>query len=367
MCRIQSTRPGFTLRGPCARVVAACSKEPVHPVSGTKVLLLMPRSSDGQNEHAALLSPKSRAGEGGLSRTVVPRWRWTRFIGRPRVSPWVTICPMTAPTSVYVELTRAFNRGRCRAVLCSGQAVVLHRLSMMSKDGDWIVRENPEDLQHILLELQSRGAVYRCGAPLDIRWLRHGWSSHLEFRVGGVRIRVDFFTRPPRLPFQDVQSQFDRGQPDSAPFVDLVSLARMKMTDREKDWPIIGELARRMEAIEDRVLWSRSARELLSMRKTHPGLFATLVKERPLLGLETDELHAWEAALDRERRDWMHRNEERLAVYARASEKWRLAWMGVDSRMQGHVLVDSHRIMVDAAEQLLPQDPHPEAGSAPQS
>jgi hypothetical protein len=35
--------------------------------------------------------------------------------------------------TIYVELTRELNRGRLRAVICSGQAVVLHRLAIMSK------------------------------------------------------------------------------------------------------------------------------------------------------------------------------------------------------------------------------------------
>ena len=42
---------------------------------------------------------------------------------------------------IYHQLTREFNAGRVRAVLCSGQAVVLHRLAITSKDGNWIVRE----------------------------------------------------------------------------------------------------------------------------------------------------------------------------------------------------------------------------------
>ena len=36
----------------------------------------------------------------------------------------------------YVRLTREFNHGRLRAILASGQAVVLYRLAIMSKDGD---------------------------------------------------------------------------------------------------------------------------------------------------------------------------------------------------------------------------------------
>lgn len=42
----------------------------------------------------------------------------------------------------YLELTEELNRGRLRALLSSGQAVVVHRLAIMSKDGDWILRED---------------------------------------------------------------------------------------------------------------------------------------------------------------------------------------------------------------------------------
>jgi len=38
--------------------------------------------------------------------------------------------------SVYLALTCEFNEGALRAILSSGQAVVLHRLAVMSKDGD---------------------------------------------------------------------------------------------------------------------------------------------------------------------------------------------------------------------------------------
>jgi len=45
-------------------------------------------------------------------------------------------------TNIYLDLTRQFNHGRLRAVLAGGQAMVLHRLAIMSKDGDWILRED---------------------------------------------------------------------------------------------------------------------------------------------------------------------------------------------------------------------------------
>lgn len=95
----------------------------------------------------------------------------------------------------FLQLTAEFNEGRLRAIICSGQAVVLHRLAMMSKDGDWIVRESEEDLAHIRRVLANHGAHYRYGAPLDVRWLAGGWSSRLEFRSeDGLRVRTVFFS-----------------------------------------------------------------------------------------------------------------------------------------------------------------------------
>ena len=70
--------------------------------------------------------------------------------------------------------TSAFNAGRSRAIISSGQAVVLHRLAVMSKDGDWLLREDEEALAFILTVLADRDATYRFGAPLDLRWMRGG-------------------------------------------------------------------------------------------------------------------------------------------------------------------------------------------------
>ena len=94
---------------------------------------------------------------------------------------------------IYLDLTREFNARRLRTSLCSDQAVVLLRLAIASKDGDWILREDQEALDHVLAVLEQHGARYRFCAPLDLRWLRNGWSSHFEFQHGGMRVRTDFF------------------------------------------------------------------------------------------------------------------------------------------------------------------------------
>ena len=101
--------------------------------------------------------------------------------------------------TMYLELTRQFNQNRLRAIISSGQAVVLHRVAMMSKDGDWIVREDDETTGHILSVLNSYKAHYRFSAPLDLRWLRYGWSAHFESVHNNIRVRIDLVSRPPRI------------------------------------------------------------------------------------------------------------------------------------------------------------------------
>ncbi|MCX7347435.1 MAG: hypothetical protein NTU78_17200, partial [Alphaproteobacteria bacterium] len=80
-------------------------------------------------------------------------------------------------SNIYLELTRRFNHGHVRAILAGGQAVVLHRLAIMSKDGDWILREDHQTMEHVLSVLERYGARYRFGAPLDVRWMASGWST----------------------------------------------------------------------------------------------------------------------------------------------------------------------------------------------
>ncbi len=127
---------------------------------------------------------------------------WTE--NAPGIRLVTEIPAMPRPDNPYLQLTAAFNAGRLREIVCSGQAVVLHRLTMMSKDGDWIVREDEADLAHIRQVLTGHGARYHFGAPLDARWLAGGWSAHFEFRTQtDLRLRTDFFSRPPRLDCSD--------------------------------------------------------------------------------------------------------------------------------------------------------------------
>ena len=267
--------------------------------------------------------------------------------------------------NIYLDLTNEFNDGDLRAILSSGQAVVLHRLALSSKDGDWIVREAPDDLNHILEILQRHGARYRLGAPLDVRWMSGAWSAHFEFASNNTRVRCDFVTRPPRLCAEDLQLLWDeqeRGENGNfpVPTIDGRRLSELKKTDRERDYPFIGELARRMP-LQDQLLLSRSALDLLELVKSYPEEVAASVSKRPLLGLllePTCTRRTIQLALSEEQIDMMEKNEVRLAAFGRAARKWQALWPKLQKEARGLPLLQAHQLLIQRAVDVLPENPH---------
>lgn len=258
--------------------------------------------------------------------------------------------------TIYQELTAAFNVGRTRAILSSGQAVVMHRLAVMSKDGDWILREDAETLGHVLAVLEERGASYRLGAPLDLRWMEGGWSAHFEFHTERLRVRTDFMTRPPRLETKALQALWADADahPQPVPFVDVVTLAELKKTNRERDYAIIGELARLADDPADCLLLSRSARDLIELARQHPALAGTVALRRPVLKHLHDGLAGLEAALDAERRELIHANERRLQAYMQAAQAWLDEWPRISAEIARTPLREAHTALVGYAAEYLP-------------
>jgi len=134
----------------------------------------------------------------------------------------------------------------------------------------------------------------------------------------------------------------------------LHRLAIMKKTNREKDYAVIGELARGMLDPDDQILCSRSARDLLQLAQQHPDRVRHLADKRPALTAIGQGREALEAALDAERRQLIRTNEERLARYMEASTQWGAAWPELSRQMEKLDLPEAHRLMVRRAETLLP-------------
>lgn len=237
-----------------------------------------------------------------------------------------------------IEFFRSFQtllRGRSIAgVLTSGMACVEYGLQQNTKDTDWIV--HPDDSANLValfgeLERGMSGANWRIsyrglfGAPLDQEYLDGGWTSHLAAfeQPASAERHLDFFGRPPRA-----------GEAWRADAVAGIAsrdiVARMKKTDRPKDWPMVNALA--IQAYYDgdsrAVLHLREPEILREAWRQSPATSRdSFVKERPLLGvLETLDDLRLERLLLVEQMIWQRVNRERYLVYQGAWKEFYRRW-----------------------------------------
>jgi hypothetical protein len=250
--------------------------------------------------------------------------------------------------NVYFELTEAFNETEPTAALASGQAVVFYRIAIMSKDGDWVVRETADACEHVLAVLASHDARYRPGAPLDLRWLSGGWSSHFEFFDDRRRrVRCDFVSRPPRVPKSSVDALFQRAQSTQLLTVDVESLILMKQTQRAKDYPVIGPLAALLRPEREIELTTDPDRILALAAQVGQGSMRPAVR-----AALTADRRAIVVALAEEVDDQQQRDRRRVDAYQQAAGRYLS-----ECRIQGLSelpLREAHLRMCEAAHRLLP-------------
>ena len=142
------------------------------------------------------------------------------------------------------------------------------------------------------------------------------------------------------------------------PFVGLRDLALMKMTQREKDYPIIGELARRLSEVADQLRFSRSAGDLIHIARKHPGETARQERLRPLLALAiAGDRNRLAEALDAERRHLIQADAARLAHFQRVAANWAGAWPKLEARLDALPLEKAHAMMCETAVAYLPFAP----------
>jgi len=171
------------------------------------------------------------------------------------------------------------------------------------------------------------------------------------------RLRTDFVTRPPRISAAERDRMWRDADATASDVVALEPLARMKMTMREKDYAVIGELARRMDDPRTQLLYSRSSRDLIRLTGDYPEVHAAAMTERPLLAQVAAGREALDEALDRERRALMRADEARLERYRDAASAWAAAWPVVARQVEGLPLDEAHRIVSARAEHVLPWRP----------
>lgn len=275
---------------------------------------------------------------------------------------------MSDPIAFYRSFRGLLRERAIKATLTSGMACVEYGLQQNTKDTDWIL-----DLEGIIrlvelcgeLERGVSGRSWRVtyrglfGAPLDREYLAGGWTSHLAAFEGpeSAERHLDFFGRAPRL-----GAGWNALAEGGIASRDVV--ARMKKTDRPKDWPLVNGLA--LQAFFDgdpaAVLHLREPTVLHeAWERTPPNLRESFAHERPLLAALSDH---GDADVDRlllvEQLLWQCVNRERYLVYQQAWKAFYRDWQRdrVGEWPTSEPFLQQHRRVCEAARaHALPPAP----------
>jgi hypothetical protein len=184
---------------------------------------------------------------------------------------------------------------------------------------------------------------------LDQGWLRGGWTSHFFWKIADVEAYLDVFGVAPR-----------GSTPWATELLGLFAgphtVAEMKRTDRDKDWPFATALGTNMLDSGDARGWlhifdADVMRSLIPRMPCPPQIVA----QRPVLKLAIERDPRLEQAIHVEKLYWNALDRARMRVYERAVRPYLVAVR--KARIpKGASLAVQHQSRLECAERL-PQNP----------
>ena len=240
------------------------------------------------------------------------------------------------------------------AEITSGLACVHHRLAEVTKDCDiWIPPTSLAAFKHLVLTRQWQGhlALYRSAlsVPLDVRWLNGGWSAHIVWE-GRPKAQVDVFGCMPRI----------LEHTGGGVYSDEETLARVKMTRREKDWPTVHALGERLITKGDPkgLLFLQKAESLFAAKeKFSREQWAAQAKDRPLLACfdRATQVTMLAAHLRTEQTFWRQVDHHRMESYRQAGKNYAKATYKI--LHTAATFTEQDAALTKLAEELLPVNP----------
>jgi len=221
-----------------------------------------------------------------------------------------------------------------------GQACVFYGAAQVSKDVDFVVLADDQNIQRLLEALGQLHAVRIAIPPFGRDVLDRGHAVHFRCSEGGTEgLRIDVMTRMrgvddfPQLWSRRVTLADDAG--NEYHLLSIPDLVHAKKTQRAKDWPVIELLvtihyrenagAPRAESIDFWLREARTAELLVQLCNRFPAEAAAMQQQRPLLRTAVDgPMDSLRAALDEERRNEQAKDREYWEPLRRELECFRL-------------------------------------------
>ncbi|MEI6394598.1 MAG: hypothetical protein WCT12_26260 [Verrucomicrobiota bacterium] len=255
----------------------------------------------------------------------------------------------------YRKLAQDMHAHGITSLTTGGFACVLYSLTQKTKDCDIIIPIQKTDaalrlLARTTLESHKCHLTLKYGAPLHERWLNGGWSSHTYFGPPSQPIaRVDIFGNPPRV---------CRLEADENPlFLSRDGVARMKKTQRDKDWAFVNLLGNQMLLRGDPagLLHITDPQRLVKVAR-NTTISQSMLTERPMLKLAVEDSPDVERYVKAEKDFLFALDRLRLDAYEKAWVPYGTAIQNIPGILQLE-LQDQNQALIQIAEQTL--DPNP--------
>lgn len=192
---------------------------------------------------------------------------------------------------------------------------------------------------------------------MDQRWLRGGWTSHFVWNETGTPAYLDVSGVPPR------GSSVWQSEVLGA-YAGRHTVAEMKRTDRERDWPFATALGAQMVQAGDSRGWLHIFdEELLRSLSRSATLPLAVVQARPVLEPARREDPRLRGALHAEAVFWRERDRVRLQVYRQALRSYVRALKRTVVPVDASLEIQ-HEVRVLCAEKNLPPNPLADYGAA---
>jgi hypothetical protein len=218
---------------------------------------------------------------------------------------------------IFEELVASLRGRGAVCAITSGLACVYYGIAESTKDCDLLC--HPQGFEKLLDVVDSFAfeeirCAYRgnLSPPLDARWHAGGWTSHFEWPLLPDPLRLDVFGQALR--------QFSPWERElSGLYAGPHTVAAMKRTSRDKDWPFVTALGLRMVEVGDERGWLHifHAEDLtrIQQQEVCPDHIAA---ERPALRLAQRNDPRLAGALNAERKLWEELDRRRIRILEQA-------------------------------------------------
>lgn len=203
-----------------------------------------------------------------------------------------------------LKVLSTFKKHRVKSLLIGGQACIIYGAAEFSRDSDFAILCDDDNLKRLKEALNSLKAELIYVPPLEVSYLERGHACHFRCKANDVQgLRVDVISKLrgcdsfDKLWEREKTVSIKKGRVINV--IGLKDLVQSKKTQRDKDWLMLKRLVENdillnknnpsAEKIKWWLLESRSSESLVGLGKVHPKILKENISFRPLLSAVVDQ------------------------------------------------------------------------------